>query len=290
MSKTSQYVIQTLQDPFDPEMSKKYSTFAKRILWIDGDLVPGAFQMNCAWYCNTLEASMGEHVHDSDEILGFFGNDPDDPYNLHGEVEFWVGGKKQVITRTAMVFLPAGMRHCPILIKRVDQPIFHFSVAMERKWITRPPKAPNDPNYDYSKHVVTELRTPNFPGNFVEEYKTFATRVLWMDKNIFPEAFQMSVSWYQHPKDHVPVAHTHQADELIGFFGGDYNNPYDLNAEIEMWLEDDKYMLTKSALLFAPAGMNHCPLILHRIDRPVFHFSIVRDGVYKLFTSEKKNG
>ena len=129
MSNTSQYVIQTLKDPFTPEMSKKYSTFAKRILWIDGDMVPGAFQMNCAWYYDKLETSMGDHIHDSDEILGFYGNDPDDPYNLHGEVEMWVGDQKFILTKSTMIFAPAGVSHCPLIIHRADRPIFHFSVV-----------------------------------------------------------------------------------------------------------------------------------------------------------------
>ncbi|MDD5339355.1 MAG: hypothetical protein PHG35_08135 [Dehalococcoidales bacterium] len=289
MSNTSQYVVQTLKDPFPPEMSKRYNTFAKRILWIDGDMVPGAFQMNCAWYFDKLETSMGDHIHDTDEILGFFGNDPEDPYNLHGEVEMWIGGKKHIINRTAMVFLPAGMRHCPIHIRRVDRPILHFSVVMEKNWVTKESSTPNDPDYDYSKHIVTRLDAPNFGPEFVEGYKTFATRILWMDNRLFPEAFQMNTSWYWGPKNHAPVPHTHNCDELIGFISSDFNNPNDLDAEIEMWMEDDKYLMTKSTYLFAPAGMKHCPLILHRFNRPVFHFSIVREGQYKLITAEQKN-
>jgi hypothetical protein len=157
--------------------------------------------------------------------------------------------------------------------------------------VTKKPKADNDPNYDYSKHVVTELKAPNFGPKFVEEYKKFATRILWMDKNVVPGAFQMNVSWYCKPQAHAPTPHKHNSDEIIGFFGGDMNNPHDLGAEIEMWLEDEKFILTKSALLFAPAGMNHCPLIIRRVDRPVFHFSIVNEDTYKLIPSEmKKNG
>jgi hypothetical protein len=286
MSKYSKYVVQEKKEPFGPEFEKGYNTFAKRILWIDGDMVPGAFQMNCAWYLKKLEKGPEEHVHDTDEILGFFGNDPDDPYNLHGEIEMWVGGKKFIIDRTAMVFLPAGMRHCPLILKRVDRPIFHFSVVMEKQWVTKKPETANDPNYDYSRHIVTQLKAPDFGPKFVEEYKTFATRILWMDKNVVPGAFQMNVSWYCHPRNHAPVPHKHNVDEIIGFFSGDADHPYDLGAEIEMWMGDEKFLLTKSTLLFAPAEMDHCPLILHRVDRPVFHFSIVREGTYKLIESK----
>ncbi len=75
-------------------------------------------------------------------------------------------------------------------------------------------------------------------------------------------------------------SHTHDADEIIGFFGSNYQDPYNLGAEIEFWLEDEKHMITTSALIFVPRGMRHCPLILRRVDRPVFHFSTVTSGQY----------
>ncbi|MBN2243920.1 MAG: hypothetical protein JW793_14635 [Acidobacteria bacterium] len=55
---------------------------------------------------------------------------------------------------------------------------------------------------------------------------------------------------------------------------------YPLGGEIEMWIEDEKQVLTRSALLFVPAGMKHCPLILKRVDRPIFHFTVVPGGRY----------
>jgi hypothetical protein len=132
----------------------------------------------------------------------------------------------------------------------------------------------------YSKYVVTELKTPQFRPEFVEQYKTFAKRILWMDKNNVPGAFQMNTSWYCKPANHAPVAHKHDVDEIIGFFGSDSENPYDLGAEVEMWLEDEQFILTRTAMIFVPAGMNHCPLIIRRVDRPIFHFSVVTGGEY----------
>lgn len=44
-------------------------------------------------------------------------------------------------------------------------------------------------------------------------------------------------------------------------------------AEIEIWLEDERHILTKSCLIFAPRNLSHCPLVFHRIDNPVFFFT-----------------
>src|SRR4030043_1531986 len=132
----------------------------------------------------------------------------------------------------------------------------------------------------YGKYVVTELKTPNFPPEFVTAYKQFATRMLWMDSSVLPGAFQMNCSWYLKSSTHGAEAHQHDVDEIIGFFSNDSKNPYDLGGEIELWLENEKFIITKSAMVFIPAGMNHCPLIIRRVDRPIFHFSTVTGGSY----------
>ena len=70
--------------------------------------------------------------------------------------------------------------------------------------------------------------------------------------------------------------------EIIGFFGNNSEDPYNLGGEIEFWLEDEKHIITRSSLIFVPGGMKHCPLILRRVDRPIFHFSTVTSGQYVL--------
>ena len=136
------------------------------------------------------------------------------------------------------------------------------------------------PKSKYSKYVVTELKAPSFSPEFVTMYQQFATRILWMDSNVVEGAFQMNCSWYLKPSTHGAEAHKHDVDEIIGFFGNDSNNPYDLGGEIEFWLEDEKQIITKSAMIFVPAGMKHCPLIIRRVDSPIFHFSTVTGGKY----------
>ena len=109
-----------------------YNKFAHRICWIDGNVVPGAFQMNTAWYSAVPERDpiFGEHCHDdADELIGFIGSNPDDPTDLGGEIEFTIGGEAHLLTKSTIIFAPAGLAHNPMRILRVDRPIFHFSVV-----------------------------------------------------------------------------------------------------------------------------------------------------------------
>ena len=49
---TRKYIVQDLKDPNmgTPDFQAMYKKFANRILWIDNNVVEGAFQMNTAWY------------------------------------------------------------------------------------------------------------------------------------------------------------------------------------------------------------------------------------------------
>ena len=74
--------------------------------------------------------------------------------------------------------------------------------------------------------------------------------------------------------------HAHDYDETLGFFGTDFADPYDLGGEIELWIEGDRFMLDRSCLIFLPKGTYHCPLVIHKVERPIFHFSTGPGGAY----------
>jgi hypothetical protein len=133
----------------------------------------------------------------------------------------------------------------------------------------------------YGKYVITDLIVPEDKKKIAEAYSKYATRILWMDENVVEGAFHMNTAWYLKAATTLEDRpHAHENDEIIGFFGNNPDHPHDLGGEIEMWLEDEKHIITKSALLFVPAGMKHCPLILKRVDRPIFHFTTVPHGRY----------
>ena len=134
----AQNIVQVAGGPaMTGDFKRIYDNFAKRIVWIDGDACPGAFQMNTAWYYNVPERDpiFEEHVHDDcDELIGFFGSDPENPNDLGGEIEFTIGGEAHLLTQSSIIFAPAGVTHNPMRILRVDRPIFHFSVVTKTSY------------------------------------------------------------------------------------------------------------------------------------------------------------
>jgi len=121
------------------EALERYRRFGERVHWVDSNNMPGAFQMNTSWWYkpngqNRPEGAKGvsaqSHQHPYPEILGFYGSNPEDPYDLGGEIELWIDGECHILTKSTMVFLPPDVPHCPLRVNKVDRPIFHFSVVM----------------------------------------------------------------------------------------------------------------------------------------------------------------
>jgi hypothetical protein len=117
-------------ESMNPETIKRIEEWNHLILWIDEKVVPGSFQMNCCWYIKVPEKqTYFQHKHDVPEIIGLFGSDCENPHDMCGEVEFWMEEEKYIIDKSCMIFVPAGVKHCPLYIKRVDRPIFHYTVV-----------------------------------------------------------------------------------------------------------------------------------------------------------------
>jgi mannose-6-phosphate isomerase-like protein (cupin superfamily) len=67
------------------------------------------------------------HAHPYDEKYLFLGTNPDDPDDLGGEVECWLGEGKEaekfIINKASCVVVPAGLVHNPIAFRKVDRTI-----------------------------------------------------------------------------------------------------------------------------------------------------------------------
>jgi len=142
----------------------------------------------------------------------------------------------------------------------------------------------------YGKYILSEYKAPPAeapwaPPNLRGVSKGKGGRVFYLDSSIVPGAFYMECVWVMpRAANAVPSRgtepHAHDYDEIIAFIGTDNNNPYDLGAEVELYLEDEKHVITKTSLVFVPAGLVHCPLTFVRVDRPVFHYTTAPAKMY----------
>ena len=139
--------------------------------------------------------------------------------------------------------------------------------------------------YEHSQHIITktksDLKLPDFRREALKTAGDTRTAMAYLDDDVIKGAFYVECVWFWKGMDKPEVdAHTHDFDEVLAFLGTNPEDPHDLCGEVELWLDDEKYILTKSCLVFIPRGLKHCPMLIRRADRPIFHFSAGTSGKY----------
>ena len=76
------------------------------------------------------------HDHPYDEVLFFTGFNPESTTDLGAVVELGLEDEVHVIDSSCAVYIPAGMKHCPITVKRVDRPYGLAAVCMSGRYET----------------------------------------------------------------------------------------------------------------------------------------------------------
>jgi hypothetical protein len=136
----------------------------------------------------------------------------------------------------------------------------------------------------YEKYILTELITPKETAEIDKavNYAERATRILWLEDEVMEGSFSIIMSWYWKAteKEGSP-SHVHDFDEVVGFIGSDPENPHDLGGEVEFWLDDEQYFLTKSCLILCPKGLRHCPLRVTKVERPILFLAVSITGKYQ---------
>lgn len=80
------------------------------------------------------------HIHDFDQILCFIGEDPKDVMAFDAEVELSLGEEeeKQIINTTSVVYIPKGLKHCPLNFIRVGKPFMFIDMVLSSQPSIRP--------------------------------------------------------------------------------------------------------------------------------------------------------
>jgi len=88
-----------------------------------------------------VNPDMPPHSHEFDEVFIFLGSNREDPNDLGGEVEFWLGKgedtEKYLLTTSTCIFVPRGLVHLPMIFKKVTRPflLVTMGVNMGREWV-----------------------------------------------------------------------------------------------------------------------------------------------------------
>ena len=301
--KYAKYIFNDLK-PVPPQMAemmkqmqqKSQSTVeGTRIVDLDTTRAEGAPYMDFVWLWegSAKGYSEEEHTHDFDEVIGFIGSRLEkDPRELGGEMEVWLGGEKYLVTKSCLIFVPKGLKHCPIRFNRIDSPILFFTFGMATKYSRTATKFDDSKSAErnYAKYISYDINPSKVSPEAVKRMDEMnkkigstvtGTRLLDLD-NVEGSFYTDFVwLWKGSAKGNSEVEHSHDFDEVLGFIGSKgRQNPNDLGGEIEVWVGGEKHLINKSSLIWVPKGLKHCPIQFNRIDSPVLFFTVGNAGKY----------
>jgi hypothetical protein len=104
--------------------------------------------------------------------------------------------------------------------------------------------------------------------------------VITVDNEVVPGAqFCADTKWIlPGAKEEIKLceSHTHKSGEMLGFYGFNYDNIQDLGAEIEITIDNEKNIVDRSFAAYVPPGVQHGPIIVRNVQRPIFWVSSAR--------------
>ena len=69
------------------------------------------------------------HKHDDcNQLIIFLGSNLNNIVEFDAEIEFTVDGEINTITYPACVYVPKGVMHCPLIVKRVTKPVMFMDI------------------------------------------------------------------------------------------------------------------------------------------------------------------
>jgi hypothetical protein len=132
----------------------------------------------------------------------------------------------------------------------------------------------------YSKYVLKEPKINLPPRKPTETFAVSLTETAMVGLPKIECNFNFAGQLASHVLADPP--HKHDCDEILFFISADPNNPDELGGEIEIALGDDweKNTITTSAIICLPAGVQHCPMYVKKVDRPFYFGHLLLQGSY----------
>ena len=253
------------------EVDEDGNVLLENIIHLDDNTFPEAkLYFAISWYNKTMMSCIGSHIHDTAEYVGFIGSDAEHPQELYGKVLFWLNGQWITIEKSAIIYIPAGMPHCPYIVQEVEKPILHFSGTPNAHYTMKASIDVVKGMGDVNRFVSYEPR-PFMPGT--ETDPSILRKAVWLDSSIIPGAPYIEFAWFLKPRETKPPKHVHDFDAIVGFIGSDPDDPGDLGAILNFDYDGETVRTDRSTVVYIPAGTQHCPFSIGDMKRPVLSFS-----------------
>ena len=247
--------------------------------YMSNQLVPGCnIYIELGWIYDIPQPNphIFEHSHDYEEIVLHIGGDPDNPDDLGGEIEYYVGGQPLTFDKTTALYIPKGVKHGPIIWKKFRKPHIEMSIILgpgstKEAWASGASKPEGLPqkkdDTDYEKYLV---RNPPAIGDTEITRALKSPAKIYMSSDLIPECNNyIDFGWiYGLPEPNPPIQdHSHDYEEVVMLIGGDPSNPEDLGAEVEFRIDEQPLTFDTTMALYVTKDIKHGPLTWKSYDR-----------------------
>jgi hypothetical protein len=255
---------------------------ATHVLKVDQNRLQDFFAVDCTWFWRSRPNQIvdGTRISDCNQVIGLVGTDTANPSSLAGEMTVWIDGKKNILNKSSLVFVPAGVPFGPVQINHMEHPIFYTAI------VVRPdPRAVRDPSLPrYTIISETKAKAVNPPPPTKMTLK--GARLLHMEDDMAKGSFYVDFVWFYEGYGQAPAeVHDHEWPELIAMAGCDPEHPYDVGGTFSVDLAGETHYINKSTLVCIPAHVMHCPWKFLQVKKPTLAFTASPSGLY--YSSEK---
>ena len=215
---------------------------------------------------------------DADLFLVFAGGDPLNLDDFKAEIEISLGEKGETykFDEPRVVYIPRGLVHYPLTIKKVDRPLMMLNIASNQT-------SPRQEISDYARLITAPtigvhhdvIRTYH-DDKLTKEQKWSYKELKYSGKDAGGGA--LTLGWFPVVEPHImhEVPHSHDFDMLALFLGSNPLNVAEFDAELDMWLgeEGEKHSVTSTSAVYHPKGLVHRQVDFQRIDKPFQEFHV----------------
>jgi hypothetical protein len=250
------------------------------VMKVDHNRLKDFFAVDCSWFWRSDPDQIidGTRISEADQVIGFVGALPEDPPSLAGELTVWVDGEKNILKKSSLIFVPAGVPFGPVQINHMEQPICYITIGVRPD--AKEVRDPSLPRYT----IVSRKKEQAVPRPRSLTLK--GTSILHMEDDMAKGSFYVDFVWLYEGYGQIGEVHDHEWEELIAMTGCDPENPYDVGGTFSVDLAGEIHYINKSALICIPAHVMHCPWKFLEVKKPTLAFTASPSGKY--YNSNKK--
>jgi hypothetical protein len=281
----------------------------EHILWIDDEVIPGAFygESTFIWPSSypgqitweeqmklpTNDKPMFPHAHDFPELLSWWGTDPDHPEDI-GAMGMIMGDEEIPLPNSWVAYIPAGMLHIPTRGKggkMTKLPVCHWTSGPgvytrehDHAKEEGAKKAPAQPAYKTTgelknaKYFVYGTKPNQSRKYYMLPYDPKYVRPMaYIDDAVIQDCeFGCETLWLM-PGDKSKAGYLMMKEHSVSygtsivFNAMNYADITDLCAEVELWIGGEKHIINKSFGAYIPPDVKQGPMIIRNIQKQIFY-------------------